>query len=386
VSTASKKKLNQKKKGSTSDIKRTTISRRFKMNEKDRSKGKQVGRVFSGFAPSSLEMKPDECKKLCEKLGKEYLPGYEDRVLSYITTTETPDRAGDIVRASGANLEAYMKNPQVMYAHQHDQYPVGCALKIWVDKAQKNIPAWAMFLDNRVDSSGRSDLVYKFAKSRMMPCCSIGFMPTKTNRPSSAEERTKLGLGDWGMEYLEWDYLEFSPCSIPMNPDAMQNALKSANFKAVSFEQQDFDLMVKIAFMDPNLVDILANSFKPLKTISIPVTKTVDMVKCQGCEKEFDYAAQPEIAMGSVVCPNCKKLVNQKGEVAQAETPEDTEMKQLNETMLELVKTINDLVTATNAMSKRVDDTLASLKSAPGTPGGVDEGKSLEDMYTRIGL
>jgi hypothetical protein len=318
------------------------------MNEKDRSKGKQVGRVFSGFAPSSLEMKPDECKKLCEKLGKEYLPGYEDRVLSYITTTETPDRAGDIVRAAGANLEAYMKNPQVMYAHQHDQYPVGCALKIWIDKAQKNIPAWAMFLDNRVDSSGRSDLVYKFAKSRMMPCCSIGFMPTKTNRPSSAEERTKLGLGDWGMEYLEWDYLEFSPCSIPMNPDAMQNALKSANFKAVSFAQEDFDLMVKIAFMDQNLVDILANSLKPLKTVSIPNT-------------------QEEVP------------------VATTEV-EDTEMKQLNETMLELVKTINDLVTATNAMSKRVDDTLASLKSSPGTPGGADEGKALEDMYFRIGL
>jgi hypothetical protein len=39
------------------------------------------------------------------------------------------------------------------------------------------------------------------------------------------------------------------------------------------------------------------------------------LVKCGGCGADFDYGKQPEIAMGSVACPVCKKTVDQTGKV-----------------------------------------------------------------------
>jgi hypothetical protein len=221
-------------------------------------------------------MKADECKRLCDKLGKEYLPGYEGRVINYITTNESTDRYGDIVRVKGAQLANYMKNPVVMFSHQHGDFPVGCSLTCKPDHTAKNIPAQALFLDDRVDSSGRSDLVYKFARSKMMPACSIGFMPLEVVQPQTAEERMAMGLGQHGVEYSKWDYLEFSPCSIPANPQALQNALKCADLKAVHFELRDFELIGKNEFMAPDLLDMFAESFKKNGTIFIP--KSVEEV------------------------------------------------------------------------------------------------------------
>jgi len=39
------------------------------------------------------------------------------------------------------------------------------------------------------------------------------------------------------------------------------------------------------------------------------------MVKCKGCGCEFDYAAEPEVAMGAVECPHYTRVVNQEGKV-----------------------------------------------------------------------
>jgi len=236
----------------------------------------KVTKVYNFGKPIAVDMADEECKALCGALGKEYLKGYEKRILSYVTTNETPDRYGDIVRALGANLENYRKNPVVMFSHQHAEMPVGCSLKIWIDDKNKNIPAQALFLDDRVDPSGRSDLVYKFAASGFMPACSIGFVPKKYNTPSSKKERESLGLGDNGVEYTAWDYLEFSPCSIPANPEAMQNAFKSIENKNF-VDKKDIDVMEKWNLFDANLLDMFVEiSTGKEKTISVP--KQIDPI------------------------------------------------------------------------------------------------------------
>lgn len=51
---------------------------------------------------------------------------------------------------------------------------------------------------------------------------------------------------------------------------------------------------------------------RSITTFSQP--KGNPMVKCSACSKEFDYAAQPEIAMGAVACPHCGAHVNQEGQ------------------------------------------------------------------------
>jgi hypothetical protein len=210
---------------------------------------------------SKAPMTQDECKALCDMIGKEYLDGYEQRVIHYpATADETPDRAGDIVRVAGANFDSYYpKNPVVMFCHQHDNFPVGAALRIGVDTVNKAIPADALFLDGRVDTSGRSDLVYKFAASNFLPACSIGFLPSSggANSPVDNAERSRIGLGKTGTEYKKWDYLEFSPCGIPMNPNSVKSVV-DAMTKSIAFDKKDFDLLSQFKWMEENLVDMFS--------------------------------------------------------------------------------------------------------------------------------
>jgi hypothetical protein len=237
-------------------------------------------------------------------IGKEYLDGYEKRVLHYpATADETPDRAGDIVRVAGANFDNYYpKNPVVMFAHQHDNFPVGAAVRIGVDKVNKTIPADALFLDNRVDSSGRSDLVYKFAASNFLPACSVGFLPHDggTNSPVDNAERNRLGLGKGGAEYKSFDYLEFSPCGIPMNPNSVKSVVTTLK-KDVTFEKADFDLLYKYKWMEVNLLDLFSDLVIGKKTkifvlpkIEIEVKGVIPYAEHSKAPKEtaWDGAAQ----------------------------------------------------------------------------------------------
>lgn len=258
----------------------------------------------NNIPPERSQVSADECRALCDLIGKEYLEGYEKRVLHYpATADETPDRAGDIVRVAGANFDNYYpKNPVVMFAHQHDNFPVGAAIRIGVDKVKKSIPADALFLDNRVDSSGRSDLVYKFAASNFLPACSVGFLPHDggTNSPVDNAERNRLGLGKGGAEYKSFDYLEFSPCGIPMNPNSVKSVVTTLK-KDVTFEKSDFDLLYKCKWMEVNLLDLFSDLVIGKKTkvfvlpkIEIEVKGVIPYAEHSKAPKEtaWDGAAQ----------------------------------------------------------------------------------------------
>jgi HK97 family phage prohead protease len=194
------------------------------MNARD-LKSKQIKGIVADV-PKPTAMTPDECRKACKKAGLEYLPGYESRVLRYVITNESQDRYGDVVRVAGAKIDNYMKNPVVMMAHRHDMPPIGKTVDLTCNKQCKQIEASGLFLDGRTDMTGVSETAFKLAQSGAMPGCSIGFMPIKANRPQTAEERVKIGIGENGYEFLDWELLEWSVCSIPANPDALQlNAL-----------------------------------------------------------------------------------------------------------------------------------------------------------------
>jgi hypothetical protein len=85
-------------------------------------------------------------------------------------------------------------------------------------------------------------------------------MPTKACKPNTPEERNKLGLGEWGVEYLEADMLEWSPCTVPANPNALQAAMKSFNAEATPIDRSVFDLISKENLFSADLVGMLANA------------------------------------------------------------------------------------------------------------------------------
>ena len=113
--------------------------------------------------PRRVPMKPDECKALCEATGLEYHTGYEGRVIERITTTEAPDRDGDIVRYDGIDNSEYRTEPVVLFAHDRGSIPVGRSLKEWKDKDISGWRSWDIFADNDSDPTGRSDLIFRMS-------------------------------------------------------------------------------------------------------------------------------------------------------------------------------------------------------------------------------
>jgi len=255
---------------------------------KTKSEGKQTRYTMTGTKPKLVEMTAEQCKKLCEKAGIEYLDGYEYRIFEGLTTDETPDRYGDIVRYTGADFKNYLKNPVVMLSHEHSNFPIGNSVKIWKDDALKGVKSWDLLLDNRVDDSGRSDLAFKFRKSGIMPGISIGFMVNSAKTDHSADERKKLGLGKWGVEILSFDYLEHSVVSIPANPEALTNMLKAIDNGMLRsiFSKEDLFSIEKLKFISEDSLNIFEDFVIKTPTIIIPSidTKTIDEIVRQVTE------------------------------------------------------------------------------------------------------
>lgn len=222
--------------------------------------GKQKRFQAISQVPTVVEMSADECKKLCEKAGIQYETGYERRVLSGVTTNEDPDRYGDIVRYKGIQFDNYYKNPLVLLSHMHCDFPIGKSIKIWKEPGSKCVKSWDLYVDERVDQSLRSSMAFKFRQSGMMPGISIGFLCLEAKTDHTPDAKAKMGLGKYGIEFLSVDYLEHSQVSVPANPSALTNFLKSIDKKSVSgiFCKDDILILERIKFFeDVNLINII---------------------------------------------------------------------------------------------------------------------------------
>lgn len=138
-------------------------------------------------------------------------------IFEAMISTEDVDRQGDIVRATGARLENYLKNPVVLWAHDYGEPPVARALSVEIIpgkglKARFQFPEWG--------TSARADEVRRLWAAGFLNATSIGFQPI-----------TAQPLGDrndfWGpQEFVEWELLEFSIVPVPANQDALRLAMK----------------------------------------------------------------------------------------------------------------------------------------------------------------
>lgn len=150
-----------------------------------------------------------------------------DRVLRFRASDETTDRMGDVIRQAGWHLEHYRANPVILWAHDGDSNPpVGRAVGVELEDTPTGP---ALMLDIEFASRKQhelADTTYELAKGGFLKANSVGFLPVKVNAPESEEERKELGLGAYGVEFVEAELLEDSIVSVPANPSALQNGLR----------------------------------------------------------------------------------------------------------------------------------------------------------------
>ena len=202
--------------------------------------------------PKKVPLDAATCKALCKEAGLEYLEGYETRVFEYLVTDETPDRVGDVVKASGVDLKNYKKNAVIMAYHNYQSLPVGKAIKVWYDNTSESIKAFALFLDKRVDDTGFSDTVFRYIQSGALRGASIGFRTLEQYSPNNPEERKQLKLGKYGVLVSKSEMLEFSVCPIGMNPSAGVKAVEGTEIT-----EEDLVVLKSLTVKEDNIDTVI---------------------------------------------------------------------------------------------------------------------------------
>jgi phage head maturation protease len=140
----------------------------------------------------------------------------EAGIYEALITTESPDRMGDVVRASGAKIDNYLKNPVVLFAHDYSDLPVAKTIGLEIIP---QLGIRAMFQFPEKGTYEKADTVRQLWAGGFLNATSIGFMPVKS-----------INLTDdaWGpKDFTEWELLEFSIVPVPANADALRLAIKS---------------------------------------------------------------------------------------------------------------------------------------------------------------
>lgn len=134
----------------------------------------------------------------------------DSRALTFTISTQSVDRMGDSVAVDGWKLEAYRKNPVVLWAHDSTSLPVAKAPKIWTEKL--SLKAEAEFTPKGM--ARFNDTVFEMYKGGFLNATSVGFAPLKYAFVDDATRK-------FGIDFLEQELLEFSAVPVPANPEAL---------------------------------------------------------------------------------------------------------------------------------------------------------------------
>lgn len=97
------------------------------------------------------------------------------RTLTFTISTASVDRMGDTIAVAGWKLEAYRKNPVVLWAHDVSLLPVAKAAKLWIE--DDKLKAEAEFTP--AGMARFNDTVFEMYKQGFLSATSVGFNPLK---------------------------------------------------------------------------------------------------------------------------------------------------------------------------------------------------------------
>lgn len=161
------------------------------------------------------------------------------RRLKFVISTADVDRHKDrIMLNAWDNLDDYMKNPVVLWAHDDSHPPIAKCIDIIKDK--KALYGVAEFVDRDMPVIGEfADMVLRMCQKGFMQATSVGFMPLSYEETN--DETRGAGTEMPGYDFHRADLMEFSVVPVPANPkalmakslltDALQNSTRSLNTK-----------------------------------------------------------------------------------------------------------------------------------------------------------
>ena len=146
------------------------------------------------------------------KIGLTKAIDEESRRVPAVFSDETPDRAGDIVRVAGWILDHFVRNPAMLWAHDHYIPAIGTIQNL--SKAPPRLIGDAQF-----DESEFGDEIFQKYVAAVLRAFSVGLRPIKFAAMFSDEDQFD------GFDFMEQELLEISAVNVGMNPEALARNL-----------------------------------------------------------------------------------------------------------------------------------------------------------------
>jgi len=145
----------------------------------------------------------------------------EPSKVSFVASTATPDRYGDIIDQKGWTLDAYNKNPIVLLNHDSSQLPIG--------RGQVQVKNDQLVIDVEFDMDDpRAAEVARKTQKGFMNAVSVGFQPLQSALRAELPKDSPY-YGKSGQFFKSAELLEVSIVTIPANGEATMITQKQFN-------------------------------------------------------------------------------------------------------------------------------------------------------------
>lgn len=156
----------------------------------------------------------------------------EDRTMVATLTTSDIDHGGTVIFADGIKLDVYRKNPIVLWSHMSFMPPIGVNQWIKKTKEGKALVGKTKFAKRPDNHEGQwmPDVVMDLYQQDVLKGVSVGLRVDKARYRADSEEEEKW-FKENKVDKKAWRVIEkatlveYSCCSIPMNPNALKEAL-----------------------------------------------------------------------------------------------------------------------------------------------------------------
>ncbi len=184
----------------------------------------ELGQVQPDLADkyaADLGIKPSEVPFIRKGIIVKGKTDDDERSSTETINTDDVDRDNEILLPRGAVLNHYKQNPQVLWAHDYQQPPIGRAA--WIKKVLAK-PASIMAKTIYAETDFAEE-IWTLVKDGFLPARSVGFIPLESHEP---DEKELVKHPEWqGVRriYDKWELLEYSVVPVPSNRQALQAAM-----------------------------------------------------------------------------------------------------------------------------------------------------------------
>lgn len=160
----------------------------------------------------------------------------DGRVVRFLFSDGSVDRAGDRIDPQGWETAAYKKNPVVLWAHDSFAPPIGRTINLFVDA--RGLVGDVEFAEPEVYPF--ADQIFRLVGAGFIKAGSVGFLPIEY---SFSKDKGR----EFGIDFRSQELLEFSVVPVPANA----NALVEAQAKRV-ISAGEADILRRRLAVDPD--------------------------------------------------------------------------------------------------------------------------------------